>query len=95
MNPYLGRLTSGAPDLEREKTEKRKQKEEEKKVIKGTGRKKALSQGWTAVCDRHPGADSDVRVQIKGKKKREKRLRERDKETERVGNGKTSKHFFE
>lgn len=61
MNPYLGRLTSGAPDLEREKTEKRNTKEE-KKVIKGTGRKKALSQRWTAVCDRHPGADLDVRV---------------------------------
>ena len=49
----------------------------EKKVIKGTGRKKALSQRWTAVCDRHPGADVDVRVQIKGKK------REREIEIER------------
>lgn len=52
-----------------------------KKVIKGTGRKKALSQRWTAVCDRHPGADSDVRVQIKGKKKRE---RERQRARERI-----------
>ena len=40
MNPYLGRLTSGAPDLEGEKTEKRNRKRKKKKVIKGTGRKK-------------------------------------------------------
>lgn len=50
-----------------------------KKVIKGTGRKKALSQRWTAVCDRHPGADSDVRVQIKGKKRERERQRARER----------------
>lgn len=83
MNPYLGRLTSGAPDLEREKTEKKNRKRKKKKVIKGTGRKKALSQRWTAVCDRHPGADLDVRVQIKGKKKKRKTDREKEKEKER------------
>lgn len=79
MNPYLGRLTSGAPDLEREKTEKRNRKRKKKKVIKGTGRKKALSQRWTAVCDRHPGADLDVRVQIKGKKRERERQRARER----------------
>lgn len=61
------------------KKQKKRTEGGRKKVIKGTGRKKALSQRWTAVCDRHPGADSDVRVQIKGKKKRKK---ERDRERE-------------
>lgn len=31
MNPYLGRLTSGAPDLEREKTEKRNRKRKKRR----------------------------------------------------------------
>lgn len=66
MDPYLGCLTSGAPDLEG-KNRKKKRKKGKRKVIKGTGRKKALSQRWTAVCDRHPRADTDVGVQLKRK----------------------------
>lgn len=31
MNPYLGRLTSGAPDLEREKTEKKNRKRKKRR----------------------------------------------------------------
>lgn len=41
MNPYLGRLTSGAPDLEREKTEKRNRRRE-KKGHKRHGKKKSI-----------------------------------------------------
>ena len=69
------------------KNRKKEQKEEEKKVIKGTGRKKALSQRWTEVCDRHPGADLDVRVQIKGKK----REREIERKRERANSNRKNK----
>ena len=36
---------------------------ENRKFIKRFGRTKALSQCWTAVCDRHPGEGTDVKVQ--------------------------------
>lgn len=71
-NPYLGCLTSGAPDLEEKRTENRK-KERKKEGHKRHGKgKKALSQRWTAVCDRHPGADMDVRVELKKKERESK-----------------------
>lgn len=70
MDSYLGCLTSGAPDLEGKNRKKKKGRKKE--VIKGTGRKEALSQRWTAVCDRHPGAEKDVRVQIKPKGRKPK-----------------------
>lgn len=40
MNPYLGCLTSGAPDLEGKN--RKKEKKGKKKVIKGNGRKKSI-----------------------------------------------------
>lgn len=45
----------------KERTEKKKERKKRghKKAREG---KKSLSQRWTAVCDRHPGADMDVRV---------------------------------
>ncbi len=37
---------------------------------KAREKSKALSQGWTAVCDRHPGARSDVKDQLKAKREK-------------------------
>lgn len=58
--PYLGSLTSGAPDLEGKN--RKKGEKGEKKVIKKAREKKpkTLSQRLAAVCDRHPEANMDA-----------------------------------
>lgn len=50
---YLGCLTSGAPDLEG-KNRKNKERNENRRSETVEAEQKLLSQGWTAVCDRHP-----------------------------------------
>lgn len=55
----------------KERTEKKKERKKRghKKAREG---KKSLSQRWTAVCDRHPGADMDVGVGTQSENKRNK-----------------------
>lgn len=75
------------PDLE---GKNRKKDTENRKFIKRFGRTKALSQCWTAVCDRHPGAGRMSEFKSKVEKRKETQDRKRVRAREHIVTENTS-----
>lgn len=87
IEPYLGRLTSGAPDLEREKTEKRNRKRKKKGHKRHGKKKKSIVTTLDCSLWQTSWGRTDVRVQIKGRERKVNKI-----ESERTRSNR--KHFL-